>query len=193
MWPQKHFVWGVPPRILWTYDLRGMVWDEFTLEPVEVWSQVKGLGEGSPWSLWKCDIRSKAWEGGHPGDCGRVTLGAGFRERAHSGDYWNMTPGARFGDTGHPAKCGHVIPGAGPERGHHPGDCGYVTLCTGTGCGSCGRRWICEASSSSWRHECVTPCTVSGRGSPWRPWTCNHRYRVWERFSLGSVDLCPQV
>ena len=74
-------------------------------------------GRSSPWSLWKCGLRSKAEEGGHRGDCGCVALGAGSWERAHPGDCWHVTPGAWCGDMGHPANCGHVTPGAGPERG----------------------------------------------------------------------------
>ena len=48
-----------------------------------------GTSKGSPWSLWTCDPRYRAWEGvtggEYPGDYRPVTQGTGSRDWASPG------------------------------------------------------------------------------------------------------------
>ena len=52
----------------------------------------------SPWRLWTCNPRYRAWDGGHAGDSGHVTPGSGSGQGCHIG------------------LCGSVTPGTGPRR-----------------------------------------------------------------------------
>ena len=49
--------------------------------------------------------RRKVWEGFHPGECARLTLGTGYMEMGHLGDFRHVTPGAGSGEGAHLADC----------------------------------------------------------------------------------------
>lgn len=58
----------------------------------------KDLGGGKPRRLCTCYSRYRAWEVGHPGDCGHVTPVTGSWRWGHPGDCGHVTKSVEFGN-----------------------------------------------------------------------------------------------
>ena len=84
-------------------------WGGVTLETVDTWPQVQGLGLVLPWSLWRGDPQGQGLgRGPHPGAWGHVSPGSGSGR--------GVTP-----------QTGYGTPGTG-SGGGHPGDVDMWTL-----------------------------------------------------------------
>ena len=115
----------------WSFEPWYRVWEVESGWRLDMRPQVHGLGRGSPWRWWRCDLRYRVCVGVHHGDCGHVTPGTGSRVGCQPEDSGHVTPGAGSG-RGHPGDCEHVTPDAWSVRCCLLGDSGCVTPGTGS-------------------------------------------------------------
>ena len=134
----KYSVWEVGSYWrLCSFEPWYRVWEVESGWRLDMTSQVHGLGRGSPWRWWRCDLRHRVFEGVYHGDCGQVTPGTWSRvgcqpEDSGYGRLWKEVT-LEILDGGHPGDCERVTPGAWSERCCFPGDSGCVTPGTGSG------------------------------------------------------------
>ena len=73
------------------------VWEVESDWRLDMRPHVHGLGSGSPWRWWRCDLRYRVCEGVYHGDCGHVTPGTGSMIGCQPEDSGLVTPGAGSG------------------------------------------------------------------------------------------------